>query len=252
MLNLLSLMDFSWILGHAKIAYHAHGSPVSLPSRSPEEESLGLLALCKEITPACKLNPLLFNGHMQTLWTAIKSYDIPVFYKRHVFDAEEQVYAGTFAVDFAVAEYEGKNESLPPRTTYYTKPEIEALGSNDHPPMLVVLHGLTGGSHEIYLRSVLKPMLEAGWEACVVNSRGCAKSKITSGILYNARATWDFRQTIKWLRQRFPNRPLFGLGFSLGANMLVNVRTLGVSIDACILILHRQYSTLVKKLRIVC
>ncbi|TQS31831.1 hypothetical protein Golomagni_07875, partial [Golovinomyces magnicellulatus] len=46
--------------------------------------------------------------------------------------------------------------------------------------------------------------------------------KITSGLLYNARATWDIRQTVKWLRKTFPNRPLFGLGFSLGANMLTN------------------------------
>ena len=90
----------------------------------------------------------------------------------------------------------------------------------------VVLHGLSGGSHEIYLRHVLLPIVKAGWEACVVNSRGCAKSRVTSGVLYNARATWDIRQVIKWLRKNFPNRPLFSLGFSLGANILVNVRTL--------------------------
>ncbi len=94
----------------------------------------------------------------------------------------------------------------------------------DTKPMLVTLHGLSGGSHEIYLRHVLKPIVDAGWEACVVNSRGCAKSKITTGILYNARATWDVRQVVKWLRKTFPNRPLFGIGYSLGANILVNVR----------------------------
>ena len=98
------------------------------------------------------------------------------------------------------------------------------MRSEDDTPMLVILHGLSGGSHEIYLRRVLKPMIDAGWEACVVNSRGCAMSKITSGVLYNARATWDVRQVVKWLKGRFPKRPLFGLGFSLGANILVNVR----------------------------
>lgn len=222
-------MDFSWLLGHAKISYHAHKEPLSLPSKSPGEDPTELLTLCKEVTPACNLNPLLFNGHLQTFWTAIKNYDIPVFYRRHIFDAEEQTFAGTFAVDFAVPEYEGKDESLPPRTTYYTKAEFDALSSDDDKPMLVVLHGLTGGSHEIYLRSVLRPLLDNAWGACVVNSRGCSKSKITSGILYNARATWDFRQTVKLLRQRFPNRPLFGLGFSLGANILVNVRSIGIT-----------------------
>jgi predicted alpha/beta-fold hydrolase len=47
-------------------------------------------------------------------------------------------------------------------------------------------------------------------------------SKITSSVLYNARATWDCRQTVSWLRKKFPNRPLFGIGFSLGANILTN------------------------------
>lgn len=90
--------------------------------------------------------------------------------------------------------------------------------------MLVVLHGLSGGSHEIYLRAVLEPLVDAGWEACVVNSRGCAMSKITTAVLYNARATWDLRQVVKWCRQRWPKRRLYGIGFSLGANIMVNVR----------------------------
>ena len=101
--------------------------------------------------------------------------------------------------------------------------EFEALGSDDDKPMLICLHGLSGGSYEIYLRAVLKPLLEAGWEAAVVNSRGCAESKLTTGILYNARATWDARQFIRWARLKWPNRKLFGIGFSLGANILTNV-----------------------------
>lgn len=32
------------------------------------------------------------------------------------------------------------------------------------------------------------------------------------------------RQVIRWLRKTFPNRPLFAIGYSLGANILVNVR----------------------------
>ena len=91
--------------------------------------------------------------------------------------------------------------------------------------MLVTLHGLSGGSHELYLRHVLEPLFKAGWEACVVTSRGCAMSKITSGVLYNARSTWDLRQVVKWLRETFPRRPLFGIGYSMGANIMTNVRT---------------------------
>jgi hypothetical protein len=125
------------------------------------------------------------------------------------------------------ADGDGANKNsgpLPRRTAWFTEAEWAALPSDDARPMLVVLHGLSGGSHEVYLRHAIEPLIRSGrWEIIVVNSRGCAWSRITSGVLYNARATWDVRQVVRWLKKTFPNRPLFGLGFSLGANILTNV-----------------------------
>ncbi|KAI9697948.1 MAG: hypothetical protein M1836_004301 [Candelina mexicana] len=215
-------MDLSWILGHAKTSFHHAKDPISLPLRTGRKESL--LKVCESVTPPCRLNPLLFNGHLQTFMTVVKNQDIPIYYKRKVFQADDPAYTGSFAVDFVVQRYDGTDETLPPKTTHYSDEEAENLGSLDRKPMLVTLHGLSGGSHEIYLRHVLEPLVcvEDGWEACVVNSRGCAKSKISSGVLYNARATWDLKQVVAWLGVRFPNRPLFGLGFSLGANIMTN------------------------------
>ena len=225
----LSKRTMSW-LGRATTTFHHAAEPLRLPlkSKSQPTKTIDLVSLCEQVTPPCRLNPLLFNGHLQTAWTTIKSQDIPIYYKRHIFEADDPAYAGTFAVDFARSPYSGSDESLPPRTTHFSDDEFAKIGSLDSKPMLVVLHGLSGGSHEVYLRHVLAPLLaaegeESEWEACVVNSRGCAKSKITSGVLYNARATWDVRQTVKWLIKTFPNRPLFGIGFSLGANILTNV-----------------------------
>ncbi len=131
---------------------------------------------------------------------------------------------------------------FPPRTSYFSNKEFENLASEDTKPLLITLHGLSGGSFEVYLRHVLAPLVaqtsagqKAGglsggdWEALVVNSRGCAGSKITTSVLYNARATWDLRQTVKWCRKTWPNRPLFGIGYSLGANILTNVSTANLS-----------------------
>ncbi|RDW70186.1 alpha hydrolase-3 [Coleophoma crateriformis] len=169
------------------------------------------------------------------MWTAMKFEGPPVFYKRKVFDAENPTYHGTFAVDFVVEPYTDTDNTLPPRTTYFDEHEFDGIASLDSKPMLVALHGLSGGSYEIYLRHVIHPLIqkEAGWEACVINSRGCANHKITSPILYNARATWDCRQTVKWLKKKFPNRPLYGIGFSLGANILTNY--VGEEGSACML-----------------
>lgn len=209
-------------LGRAKIEFTHAESPRVIETKDGEKTDL--LKICEKITPPCHLNPLLFNGHLQTMWTATKPTGPAIYYRRRIFEAEQEAYRGSFAVDFAVEPFEGSDPTLSRRVVYYTEEEFANISSDDSKPMLVVLHGLSGGSHEIYLRHAIAPLIENGWEVCVVNSRGCAKSKITSGLLYNARATWDMRQTVNWLRKTFPNRPLFGLGFSLGANMLTNVR----------------------------
>ncbi|QPG96850.1 hypothetical protein C2857_005371 [Epichloe festucae Fl1] len=207
--------------GHAKVDFTHAPTPRTLKEKDGKETDV--LKIVEAATPPCRLNPLLFNGHVQTMWTIMRPHGPQVYYRRKIFEADHKTYQGTFAVDFAVQPFEGGDESLPRRTMYYTDGEFANIGSDDSKPMLVVLHGLSGGSHEVYLRHAILPLLgDGGWEVCVVNSRGCAMSKITSGILYNARTTWDMRQTVKWLRETFPNRPLFGLGFSLGANMLTN------------------------------
>ncbi|TDZ74106.1 putative esterase [Colletotrichum trifolii] len=208
-------------LGLASINFTHAESPVAI--REKDGSHTDILKICEKTTPPCQMNPLLFNGHLQTMWTATKQHGPPVYYRRKVFDADSKAFAGTFAVDFVTAPFEETDDTLPPRTAYYEDQEFTSLQSDDDRPQLVVLHGLSGGSHEIYLRHAIAPLIDCGkWEICVVNSRGCANSKFTSGTLYNARATWDFRQTVKWLKKKFPNRPLFGLGFSLGANMLTN------------------------------
>ncbi|KAK0754955.1 Alpha/Beta hydrolase protein [Schizothecium vesticola] len=209
-------------LGHAAVAVTS--SPSSLPLQRKDGTTTTLRELCENTTPPCHLNPLLFNGHLQTIWTSVKEEGPPIHYKRKVFDADHKIYHGSFAVDFVVEPHQEVDETLFPRTSYFSEQEFSKIGSDDKRPMVIVLHGLSGGSYEVYLRHAIAPLVlgEGEWEACVVNARGCANSEVTSGVLFNARATWDVRQVINWARKTFPNRPLFGLGFSLGANILTN------------------------------
>lgn len=215
------MVELSW-LGHAKKTFTHSPNPIKLAMR--DGSRISLADLCEETAPPCHLNPLLFNGHIQTIWTVMKDAGPQIIYKRRIFESDDPAYAGQFSVDFVVQTPSPKDDTLPVLTTYYSEKEFEQIDSLDSKPMLVTLHGLSGGSHELYLRHALAPLVakEGGWEACVINSRGCAMSKITTPLLYNARATWDIRQIVKWLREKFPNRPLFAIGFSLGANILTN------------------------------
>ncbi|KAF9884339.1 hypothetical protein FE257_001852 [Aspergillus nanangensis] len=243
----------SWARPRGRISFfNAKDNSLRLARKADKpgvSEQITLADLCQKATPSeCHLNPFLFNGHLQTAWTVAKFDNVPVYYKRRVLQASNPALKGHFAVDFVTQPYDVPKDGpttdperkytqpsgLPERTAFFTDEEFAALPSDDTKPMLVVLHGLSGGSHELYLRHVVHPLVADGtWEACVVNSRGCAQTNISSSVLYNARATWDLRQAVKWLRQMFPNRPLFGIGFSLGANILTNY--LGEEGDDCLL-----------------
>lgn len=245
-------MAWSWYPGRCTTTFAHSDEPIILETKSGLKRAFP--ELVKDTTPDCYLNPLLFNGHLQTAWTATKADGPPIYYKRRVFSAEDPNFAGHFTVDFATqppddpTTYEGLQEDptgighlrFPPRTSYFSDKEFDNLASDDTKPLLITLHGLSGGSYEVYLRHVLAPLIaetpegrKAGglsggnWEALVVNSRGCAGSKITTSVLYNARATWDVRQVVKWARKTWPNRPIFGIGYSLGANILTNVSRSG-------------------------
>jgi predicted alpha/beta-fold hydrolase len=214
----------AFLFGYAKTSYTHHSTPISLPTKTGSQTSFS--DLIKAAIPPCRLNPFLFNGHLQTMWTAVKDDGPPVYYKRKIYESTHSIYPGQFTADFVVSKEEGLesklDESLPERTTFYSEKEWDSVGSEDNKPMLICLHGLSGGSHEVYLRQCVAPLTALGWEACVVNGRGCALSKITTPRLFNARATWDVRQLIEHLHELFPNRPLYAIGFSLGANILTN------------------------------
>ncbi|WAQ84408.1 hypothetical protein PtA15_4A861 [Puccinia triticina] len=101
-------------------------------------------------------------------------------------------------------------------------PPARFADPDDPTPTLVVLHGLTGGSHESYVRAVVAPLTQKhGWRAVVANFRGCAGSQLTSQKLYNAGATEDIRLVVGYLSASLsPLTRFHGVGFSLGANVL--------------------------------
>ncbi|KAH7089803.1 medium-chain fatty acid ethyl ester synthase/esteras-like protein 1 [Paraphoma chrysanthemicola] len=229
------MVDLSWTLGHAQTSYTHHPSPIPLRTNSGRKTNFSILASTS--IPSCRLNPLLFNGHLQTMYTARKNPGPPIYYKRKVFTSTHSVYPGHFAVDFVIDKETGAKQkvdpALPERTSNFSPEEWSAIPSGDTKPLLIALHGLTGGSHEVYLRETLAPLTALGWTACVINGRGCALSKISTPQLFNSRATWDMRQLVLTLRELFPNRPLYAVGFSLGANILTNY--LGEEGSKCIL-----------------
>lgn len=258
----LSLLTMASWIGYATTSFTSAPNSISLPlkaqpradskysSASDSTNSRTLLSICTENTPPCILNPFLPGGHAQTIYTAFtkSSRRALLHYKRRVFISNSTLYPGSFAVDFVSRK--PANEDVPTvnlRTTHFEGGEWERFEQtgcvdqddeqvtpeNDR-PILVALHGISGGAHELYVRSFLDPLAHGEpttrggdkvkpWDCLVVNARGCANSDVPGDRLFNARATWDVRQVVDWLHKQFPKRKLFGVGFSLGGNILVNV-----------------------------
>lgn len=199
------------------------------------------------------VNPLLSNGHSQTAFTALNKFENVdlVHYKRSVLtvDSGNRFYyvngdkmpydrwngESTFAVDYVVTSNdsdsqhmdfcpESQTRPLPPRTEYLDPAKEQQLLDNDK-PLVIALHGLSGGSYESYIRAFLSKITAEpyNFDGLVLNARGCANHTITSPQLFCGLWTNDLRYLInEHIRQKWPNKKIFLIGFSLGGAITAN------------------------------
>ncbi|KAH9995425.1 AB-hydrolase YheT [Russula compacta] len=208
---------------HSKVAWPHAPAQLAVQARGVAGDS-GKISLRKLIETRCPsaLTPFkpawgLFNAHLQILYAVAGDFTRvdQVTYDRKLLRLKD---GGTVGLDFAPPAAAGR---LFQETT----------------PVVVALHGLTGGmlinwwtacpcSQEAYVRNIIAPAVAPveegglGYRAVVVNSRGCAGVPLTSPQLYGLSHTDDFRQAIYYIAQMYPDAPLLGVGFSLGANLL--------------------------------
>lgn len=193
------------------------GSQSSSKSGFPSIEAL--LSATETLNPAknpsYKPTPWLSTGHLQTIYSAVGNFSHidAVEFKRRVFLTPD---GGTVGLDISPPTLADSEEELKAKR----HPAANGL------PTVVCLHGLTGGSHESYVRNcfahLTKPKDQGGlgYRAIVVNFRGCANVPVTSPQLYSALKLADIRSALLLITKLYPNSPLVGIGFSLGANVL--------------------------------
>lgn len=95
-------------------------------------------------------------------------------------------------------------------------------------PILILLHGLTGGSHSKYITQLAHYMVHEAskktpnkpWRPVVYVRRGCGVNPITSSVPYSYTSTDDFRIVLKCIQSQYPKAPLYAAGFSMGGNLL--------------------------------
>jgi len=88
-------------------------------------------------------------------------------------------------------------------------------------PIVVINHGLLGSSNSEYLVDIIRDLNGSGYNVCVVIMRGCGGLQFTSKTRFVWLQTIDLKYAIKKIQEIAPNSILYGLGYSLGAGILL-------------------------------
>lgn len=103
--------------------------------------------------------------------------------------------------------------------------DIDWLDNTAGAPLIVLFHGLEGGSCSHYVLSIMGALRDRGWRGAVVHFRGCSGSPNRLPRAYHAgdsaEINWILRRISDQNRKNHPSIPLYAVGVSLGGNALL-------------------------------
>ena len=139
----------------------------------------------------------LKNPHLQTIWASRIRYVSPFPYEEERFTLPDG--------DFLMLYWR----------------DIEKK-QQDQTPLVLLLHGVSGSAQSVYVRGMIKGIFEDGMGCVGISLRSAGNIHNKTAKAYHAGETDDLRAIVIALKERFPNRPLIGVGFSLGGSILLN------------------------------
>lgn len=90
--------------------------------------------------------------------------------------------------------------------------------------LIVILHGLTGGSESSYIREIVQGLLENdNNKIVVVQYRGINDSPLLTPKSFHAGDTEDIHFALNYLRKEYGHLPCYTIGTSMGANIMVKL-----------------------------
>ncbi|XP_010441329.1 PREDICTED: embryogenesis-associated protein EMB8-like [Camelina sativa] len=172
--------------------------------------------LCQFIVSKCRLlhgryfpTFWLSSPHLQTAFLSLFGKSPHFSYKRILYQATD---GGTIALDWLLHSdvVEGISQVV----------NASSPGT-DRTPIAIVVPGLTSDSSAAYIKHIAFRLAKEGWNVVVQNHRGLGGISLTSDCVYTAGWTEDLRKVIDHIHTQFPEAPLFAVGTSIGANVLV-------------------------------
>lgn len=97
-------------------------------------------------------------------------------------------------------------------------------------PLIIVLHGLEGNIDSFYAKGMMIALRKQGFDCVLMHFRNCSTEPNRQARAYHSGETQDLAFLIRTLKERFPQRSIGAVGFSLGGNVLA--KYLGESKEA--------------------
>jgi len=90
-------------------------------------------------------------------------------------------------------------------------------------PLVILFHGLAGSYESPYIQGMMLELSNAGYDSVLMHFRGCSGVPNLHPRSYHSGETEDAKEFIQSVKSRYENAPLFAIGYSLGANMLLKL-----------------------------
>lgn len=103
---------------------------------------------------------------------------------------------------------------------WIAQPVLGMSAADAGAPLVVLFHGLEGGSSSHYARSLMDHVRRLGWHGAVVHFRGCSGEPNRLARAYHSGDSAEIDWVLGRLRAR-PFGPLVAVGVSLGGNALL-------------------------------
>ncbi|KAB2092976.1 hypothetical protein ES319_A02G066200v1 [Gossypium barbadense] len=173
------------------------GAPVALTFHPTSHIYHGVVSKCKILHGRYIATPWLSSPHFQTAFLNFFGNPPAFSYRRQLFHASD---GGTIALDWLTSSDISRGAFEVNHT----------ISKDDTTPLVVVIPGLTSDSTSSYIKHLAFGLATHGWNVVVSNHRGLGGVSIT-----------DARFVIDYLHHQYPKAPLFAIGTSIGANILV-------------------------------
>lgn len=145
-----------------------------------------------------------------TLFAALCRSSADLTFKRHIITTKDN---GALALDLVLKDGRGRT----------------APGIGGQAPVVLLLPGLGGSSQGGYVKNMANKLASCGFAVGVLNMRGCAGCSLRTPRVFSAYrgSTNDVREAVDYVRSHLveaphKEKPVFLLGWSLGANILIN------------------------------